>query len=265
MAALFRSQLSQAREEGHWQTVKVALLGVGDALGRGVYERWRPRIDDPHEKRSGREKREEGKMEGLRRDFAMAVRSLRRAPGFTAAVVLTLALGIGANSAFFSVLDGVVLRPLPFPDPARFVHLRWDRGPGAYGALTAFQFEYWRDNSQSFEAVATYRSFLGRVDEGDHVDGVTSLRVTRGFLGVLGFSPAKGRDFTDSDDVPDGPRVALVSQRVWRDYLDGAPDVVGRTLRLNEEQYTVVGILPEDFAFPLWVAKTPSAARLQAS
>lgn len=189
-------------------------------------------------------------MESLWREVFLAVRSLTRAPSFTVAAVVTLGLGIGANSAFFSVLDGVVLRPLPFPDPGRFVHLRWDRGPGAYGALTALQYEYWRDNTHAFDAVATYHSFLGRVDAGDHVDGVTSLRVTHGFMDVLGFKPAMGRDFTAVDDVPGGSRVAMVSKHVWQNYLDGTPDVVGRALRVNEEQYTVVGVLPEDFAFP---------------
>lgn len=189
-------------------------------------------------------------MEGLRRDMMVAARSLLRAPAFTVAAVLTLALGIGANSAFFSVLDAVVLRPLPLPHPDRFVHLTWDYGQGPTAALTPIQFEYWRDNTRSFKAVATYKSFLGRVEAGDHVNGVTSLQVSRGFLDVLGFEPALGRDLSPEENVPDGPRVALVSQQVWQDYLGGTSDAVGRTLRVNEEPYTVVGVLPPTFAFP---------------
>ncbi|HSG46765.1 MAG TPA: ABC transporter permease, partial [Longimicrobiales bacterium] len=176
--------------------------------------------------------------------------SLVRAPAFTAAAVLTLGLGIGANSAFFSVLDGVVRRPLPLPDADRFVHLAWDHGEGPQAALTPIQFEYWRDNTRSFEGVATYKSFLGRVDAGDHVDGVPSLRVSRGFLDVLGFTPSLGRDLAAEEDVPDGPKVALVSQQVWQSRLGGSPDAVGQTLRVNEAPYTVVGVLPPAFAFP---------------
>ena len=189
-------------------------------------------------------------MDTLVHDAAHALKSLLRAPRFTAVAVLTLALGVGANTAIFSVVDAVLLRPLPFPDAGRVVNLAWDGGGHLQSYLSSVKFQYWREHARSFEATATWRSFLGRVDAGGEVTGARALRVSRDFLHVLGYTPALGRDFTAAEDVPDGPRVALVSQAMWRTGFGGAADVVGRSLRLNEEPHTVIGVLPESFAFP---------------
>ncbi len=189
-------------------------------------------------------------MDVIRQDLGYAVRSFVRAPRFTVVAVLTLALGIGASSAVFSVLDGVVLRPLPFPEPERFVHLAWDHGRGATSALTGLQLGYWTENTRSFEAVATYRSFQARVEEGDRPVGLPGLRASAGFLTALGWTPALGRDFTADEDVPDGPAVALVSDAFWRGRFDASPNVVGESLRIGNRPYTVIGVLPADFAFP---------------
>ncbi len=195
-------------------------------------------------------------MDTMRQDIAQVAKSLWRAPRFAALVVLTLALGIGANSAIFSVVSAVVLRPLPFPDADRFVHLAWEYGGGAPRAVSPIKFEYWRDNTRSFAAMATYRGFLARIDTEDGVAGVPGLRVTRDFLRALGFAPRLGRDFEPGEDVPDGPRVALIGDALWKRVYGGAPDVVGRTLDLDEEPYTIVGVLPEAFAFPEQPART---------
>src|SRR5947199_9531783 len=116
-------------------------------------------------------------MNALRQDAVHSLRSLLRAPAFTATVVLTLALGIGANSAIFSVVDAVLLRPLPFPDAERVVSVAWN-GSGYLQSLSAVKFQYWHDHARSLDAMATWRSMPGRVDTGNDVSAVRTLSVS---------------------------------------------------------------------------------------
>jgi predicted permease len=164
-------------------------------------------------------------------------------------VVLTLALGIGANSAIFSVVDAVLLRPLPFADAGRVVHVAWE-GDGHLQSLSALKFQYWHDHTRAFDAMATWRSLPGRLDTGREVSAVRALAVSRDFLQVVGYTPALGRGFVAAEHAPGGPAVAVISQPLWRHHFGGAADVVGRTIRLNGEPVTIVGVLPESFAFP---------------
>jgi putative ABC transport system permease protein len=188
-------------------------------------------------------------MNALRQDLVYALRSLLRAPGFTAMVVLTLALGIGANSAIFSALDAVLLRPLPFPDAERVVNIAWN-GSGYLQPLSAVKFQYWYDHARSFDAMATWRHSLGRVDIGGEVSAVRALGVSRDFFQVVGYTPTLGRGFVAAEHVPGGPRVAVISRAMWRTHFGGAADVVGRTIRFDGEPVTMFGVLPESFAFP---------------
>lgn len=188
-------------------------------------------------------------MNALRQDLVYALRSLIRAPGFTATVVFTLALGIGANSAIFSVVNAVLLQPLPFPAPERVVNMAWSGG-GHLQILSSAKFEYWRDHARSFDAVATWRSFLAPVDVGTEVSTVRSLSVSRDFLQVLGYTLPLGRAFEPTEDVPGAAKVAIISHALWRTQFGVAADVVGRTIRVNGEPLTIVGVLPESFAFP---------------
>lgn len=189
-------------------------------------------------------------MDTVRQDLAQVMKSLWRAPRFAVVAVATLALGIGANSAIFSVVDAVVLRPLPFPAAERFVHLAWRYGHGPWPYMSPIKFEYWRDNTQSFEAMATFRGFLARIGSDEGVAGVPGLRVSSDFLRALGFTPQLGRDLEPEEDVPDGPRVALIGDALWKTRYGADRDIVGRTIRLSGDAYTVVGVLPEAFAFP---------------
>ena len=188
-------------------------------------------------------------MHALGQDLMYALRSLLRVPVFAATVVLTLALGIGATSAVFSVLDAILLRPLPFPDADRVVNVAWD-GSGHLQLLSSAKFQYWHDHARSFDAMATWRSLPGRVDLGGEVAAVRVLRVSRDFLQVVGYTPPLGRGFGPAEDVPGGPGVAIVSHAMWRTRFGGAAGVVGRAIRLNDETVTIVGVLPESFAFP---------------
>jgi predicted permease len=189
-------------------------------------------------------------MSVLEQDLRYALRSLLRARWFTAMVVLTLALGIGANSAIFSVVDAVLLRPLPFAAADRVVNMAWEGG-GHLQSLSAVKFQYWHDHARAFAAMATWRLLPARVATGREMSAVLGLAVTRDFLQVVGHTPALGRGFVPTEyDGPGSPTVAVISQAMWRTHFAGAADVVGRTIGLNDEPVTIVGVLPESFAFP---------------
>jgi putative ABC transport system permease protein len=187
----------------------------------------------------------------LWQDLRFAARTLTRSPGFSAVAILTLVLGIGANSAIFSVVNGVLLRPLPFPSPERVYHWGWDWGAGRPGgSLSAYKLAYFRDRSESYEAVATYRGFRPGLGRGADAVGVGALRISPGFLDVVGYRPVRGRAFSPEEEAPGGPLVALVGHDLWRTRLGGDPEVVGREIVLDDASYTVVGVLPAAFRFP---------------
>ena len=188
-------------------------------------------------------------MDAFGQDLGYALRSLRKATRFTAMAVLTLALGIGANSAVFSVLNAVLLRPLPFTNADRVVHLSWE-GSGFLQSLSSIKFQYWHDNARAFDAMTTWRTWLGRLDIDGNVTAARALGVSRDFLQLLGFAPVLGRDFAAAEYVPAGPRVAVISHAIWQTHFQNAPDVVGRAIRLNDEPVTIVGVLPQSFSFP---------------
>jgi putative ABC transport system permease protein len=202
-----------------------------------------------HQKENIRDRDVLGWLDTLQQDLVHALRSLLRAPGFTAMVVLTLALGIGANSAIFSVVDAVILQPLPFAHANRVVNLAWNGG-GHLQSLSSVKFQYWHDQARSFEAMATWRPVQSRVGTGGEGAHLLTLEASPDFLRVLGYRPALGRDFVAAEHVPNAPRVALVSPGMARTHLGGAAGVVGRTIVLNGDAVTVIGVLPESFAFP---------------
>lgn len=244
MEALAARELERARVRGRLPAALAVARAILDVVQRGIYERLRSQG-------MGR-----WRIQGFRQDVTHSLRSLIKAPGFTVVVVLTLGLGIGANAAIFSVVDAVLLQPLPFPN-ARVVQLAWDGGTHIQRYLTPGKHQYWRDNARSLAAVATWREFQGRMDGSGEVSAVTGLRISRDFLDVLGYSPARGRSFTAREDAVGGAKVAIVSHQTWQaqlggapDVVGGTPDVVGGTLHVNEEPHTVVGVLPESFEFP---------------
>ena len=199
-------------------------------------------------------------LDELRQDLRFALRMLFRSPGFSLVAVLTLALGIGANSAIFSVVNGVLLRPLPYSDPDGLVSV-WPDGGFPPGGFLAF-----RDEARSFSAVAGYAGSteLTLVDDGEpaRLEGVAT---TADLFGVLGVEAALGRTFLPEEERPEGERVVLLGHALWQQRFGGDPGVVGRQLRLDGEARTVVGVMPADFRFPspstqLWlpVAFDPS-------
>jgi putative ABC transport system permease protein len=191
-------------------------------------------------------------MKSLWQDLRFAARMLRKNPGFTAVVVLALALGVGANTAIFSVVNGVLLRPQPYAEPERLVSL-WltPVGERAEGFVSYQDFADWRAQTRSFEEVASFRHggyTLNGVGEPQRVEG---LRVSSGFFPLLRVRPEAGRLFRPEDDVPGGERVVIISHEFWQRSLGGDPAALGRPLLLNSHPHTVVGILPRGFRTPL--------------
>jgi putative ABC transport system permease protein len=184
-------------------------------------------------------------------DLRYAARSLRKSPGFTIVAAVTLALGVGANAAIFSVINTVMLRPLPFANPDRLVRI-WesnvDRGWPTF-ATSHPNFLDWRSQARSLESLAaiTEAGFTITPAGGD-AESVRGLNVTATFLRALETTPALGRNFLDEEDRPGGnTRVAIISDGLWRRAFGADPKTIGRTITLNSQPYTVVGILPASF------------------
>ena len=191
-------------------------------------------------------------MDSLRQDVVYAARSLRRDPGFTTIVVLTLTVGIGALTAIFSVVNGVLLQPLPFDSPDRIVQV-WS-GPQrtAHGPTSPANFVDWRTASRSFDAVAA--EDFAWYDLTSDSAGITPERrfaalVSPAFFRVVGVQPAIGRGFTPDEERADA-RVAVLGHSLWQQRFSGNPAVVGRSMMMNGERYEVIGVMPEGFDFP---------------
>lgn len=198
-------------------------------------------------------------METLIKDIRFGIRSLTKRPGFTAIAVITLALGIGASTAIFSVVDGVLLRPLPYPQSEEIVQVREVNERGAQVAFTEPNFIDIRARSNSFEAVAQYNSVLTIVTGASEPVRALTVTASAGFFDVLGVKPIVGRVFTAEESRPGGAPVAVVSYGFWQRLLGGRSDLSGTTLRAMDQSFTVVGVMPPGFGFPrdaeIWVPR----------
>jgi putative ABC transport system permease protein len=191
-------------------------------------------------------------MDILRQDIHYAVRTLLRSPGFTAVALMTLALGIAANTAIFSVVNAVLLRPLPYGDSDRLVNV-WESRPAQGEELSTVSYSSYREwvaESQSFEALGAYTITTFNVTGGRDPERVDALAVTASLLPTLGVEPHLGRGFLPEADRPGGPRTVLISDGLWRRNFGGDSTLVGRTVQLNGVPYEVVGVLPQGFEFP---------------
>jgi putative ABC transport system permease protein len=192
-------------------------------------------------------------MNYLRSDLIYALRSLRQQPGFTVAALLTLALGIGATTAIFSVVHGVLLRPLPYAEAERIVAFGQgspDGQPTQIGAISVANFEDWREQSNSFASMALYSRAQVTVTGLGEAESVPGAQVTPDFFRVFGAEPMIGRTFTADETTPTGPQAIIVSHQFWQDRLGGAADVLGRTLEVSGVARPIVGVTPPGFEFP---------------
>ncbi len=190
-------------------------------------------------------------MGSFLRDLQYAVRQLRRSPGFAFTAMLTLALGIGATTAVFSVIDAVLLRPLPFPDPDRIVAVETHATSGYTQPASYVGYRDERAQLSSFSAFAAYDT--GSINF-ESPRGPVALHAVRGsdnFFDVFGMRPLLGRTYRSGEEQPGNNNVALLSHEVWQHEFSGDPAVVGKAARLDGVPYTIIGVMPADFAFPL--------------
>jgi putative ABC transport system permease protein len=197
-------------------------------------------------------------MSGLWQDFRYAARVLGNNPGVTAIMVFTLALAIGATTAIFSVVYGVLLRPLPYPGPERIMAVSEVNSNGRPSRLADPNFDDFRDQSHSFQSIAKYTAEEVSVSGASQPTRTTVAAVTPEFLTVFGVEPIAGRDFTASDDQKGAAPVALVSYGYWTQYLGSPQDLSQSHLNINNAVYSVIGVLPAGFRFPddveVWLA-----------
>ena len=188
-------------------------------------------------------------LDGLARNARYAIRSLARAPGFTSTVVLTLALGIGGNTAVFSFIDAVLLKPLPFPDADRLVLLRQTQDRSSETNIAPVRLEDWQRLNATFDAITGY--YIEDVSEtsGDLPERVRRAFVAPRFLDVWGVSPAIGRRFTEDEHKVGGPAAVLVSDRYWRLRLDRDANVLNKSVRIGNASFPIVGVMARSFLF----------------
>ena len=187
-------------------------------------------------------------MGTLLQDLKYGLRMLGKNPGFTAVAVLTLALGIGATTAIFSVVNGVLLRPLPYPEPERIVEIsRTYRGELEMSNFSAAQFAFWQEHRNPFQYLAASTEVGFNLAGTGRAERLRALRASTEYFHALGVQPALGRDFRAEEDRVGGPNVAILSNGLWNRAFGGDRQVLGRSILLDGESFTVVGVMPTGF------------------
>ena len=244
---------------------EVALARIGD-LGQ-----LKRTCEDLGRKRD-REMRMTQWLDDLKGDVTVALRQLKASPAFTLVAVLTLALGIGANSAMFAVADATLLRPLPFPQADRLVVVSEIGLNGRRGAATPLDFVDWTERTRTFDAMAGAMSGQSSITGADGIaQPLATQAVTSRFFDVLGVIPIVGRTFRPSDEGP-RPDVVVLSEGLWRSHFGADPTLVGRSARLGGRTWTVIGVVPASFQFDIpgypslgrsqvWTVLNPPASR----
>jgi predicted permease len=254
MEAVFRDRLAEARPRGRIAVAITWLHAIVDVLRAipiELRQQWqrRGRVGMPRER----------KPLMLSSDLRYAWRSLSHQKLGTGLVIGMLALGIGATVAVFSLVNGLFLRPFPFPEPERLVYInetapKWNL---EQTGVSYADFVIWHRDQQAFEAIGLYDETAFNVAGEQGADRLNGAAVTIDLLKVLGLQPLIGRSFTVGETQPNGPRVTMIGEALWRERFGGRADVLGHELRLNSRVYTVVGVLPKAAEFPggvrLWV------------
>ena len=193
---------------------------------------------------------EEDEVTTLLQDLRFAFRMLTKNPGFTAVAVLTLALGIGANTAIFSVVNAVLLKPLPFPQPGRLMKLEEHHAGWAEGSFTYANFADMASHTRTLEQLAAYRSWLFTLTGDTEPENVEGYRVSADFFNVLGVPAALGRTFLPQEDQVGSGNVAVLSYGLWKRRFGSDPHIIGQLVKINDVPTQVVGVMPASFRFP---------------
>lgn len=188
-------------------------------------------------------------METLFRDLRFGLRMLARNPGFTAVAILTMALGLGANTALFSVVNGVMLKSLPFKEPDRlmFVLETNAKFPAPGVSASSLNYRDWKEQNHSFANLAARQGFAGNLTSSERPEKIQGEKVTWNYFSTLGVAPLVGRSFTQEEDKPGAPTVLLLSQGLWQRRFGGDSAIVGTSIPFNGQTATVVGIMPNDY------------------
>ncbi len=188
-------------------------------------------------------------LEALIQDLRFSLRMMRKSPGFTAVAVLTLALGIGANTAIFSFVDAVLLKPLPYPQPERIVSL-WEKAPEfAYNPISTLNFLDWERQNRSFQFLSAIARDTVTLTGSDSPVELNVHRVSASYFKVLGVGATLGRTFAPDEDQVGKDQEVVLSNRIWRSRFGGDPEVIGRGITLDAKSYTIIGVLPANSAF----------------
>jgi putative ABC transport system permease protein len=207
-------------------------------------------------------------LERIRDDIFFAARLLRRYPGFSAATLIVLALGIGLTTTMFSVVNSVLIRPLPFHAPSGLVMLE-EKWLPRFPRFQASPLDYlsWKDECRSYSDIAAFRPLFFNLTDGDLPERVAGVRVTANLPGLLGVSPSLGRVFREDEDAPGRNQVALLGHGLWQRRFAADPAIVGRVVRMNGLPFTVIGVMPPAFRFPneaeIWMPMGFTAEDLQ--
>ena len=189
-------------------------------------------------------------MKTLLHDLRFSLRQLRKAPGMTILAVLTLALGIGANTAIFTVIEDVILRPLPYKDSNRLVFIGPKNDKPSFDATSWLNFHDIHDQSRLLESSAGYSEDISVLETPDGSESIVAPRVSTNLFSLLGAQPLLGRGFNDAEAVTGGPAVVILSEQVWRTTFHSAPNIVGKSAKVGGQLRTVVGVMPRSFHFP---------------
>jgi predicted permease len=241
--ALFVDEWGAAASRGVLAQIWFAIAAAWDVARRAPYEHWR---------RRGRRRSEESAMRSFFADLRFAARSFTRQPGPTALIVLTLALGVAANTAVFAIVDGLFLRPFPFPQAERLVYIN-ERAPAwnlDFTGINYPDFVTWRERVRAFDGIALWAPTSINLADDAGAARADGLAVTYDFPKVLGIRPLLGRTFTKEEDGPKSLHVVVIGNGLWRTRFASSRSVLGQPLRINSVPYTIIGVLPPEADFP---------------